>query len=245
MLASVPSRWPTARPSGKTNQPASYSSPVCVSVSGEPHVLMVTRYACLLIAPASGEIRWQFPFGQRGPTVNAATPLVFDDKHLLVTASYGIGSVYASFDLAGVQKVWEGEQSLASQYCTPIELEGYLYAVDGRDDMPPADLKCVEKTTGRVLWVVNNFGYGTLLLADGKLLVVKTDGEIVLMRPSAAEAKILAKARPLQGTVRAAPSTCQRTPLSPQRPHAEVLECWERPNTKRPKALRPTLTPSA
>ena len=190
----------------KTNQPASYSSPVCVSVSGEPHVLMVTRYACLLIAPASGEIRWQFPFGQRGPTVNAATPLVFDDKHLLVTASYGIGSVYASFDLAGVQKVWEGEQSLASQYCTPIELEGYLYAIDGRDDMPPADLKCVEKTTGRVLWVVNNFGYGTLLLADGKLLVVKTDGEIVLMRPSAAEAKILAKARPLQGTVRALPA---------------------------------------
>jgi hypothetical protein len=105
-----------------------------------------------------------------------------------------------------VQKVWEGEQSLASQYCTPIELEGYLYAVDGRDDMPPADLKCVEKTTGRVLWVVNNFGYGTLLLADGKLLVVKTDGEIVLMRPSAAEATILAKARPLQGTVRALPA---------------------------------------
>jgi hypothetical protein len=35
----------------QTSEPAGYSSPVVVVVGGEPHVLMVTRYACLLLEP--------------------------------------------------------------------------------------------------------------------------------------------------------------------------------------------------
>lgn len=190
----------------KTNEPASYSAPTLAKWADQTHVLMVTRYQCLLIDPATGAIRFQFPFGQRGPTVNAATPLALDDGHLLVTAAYGIGSVYASYDLTGIRRHWEGDRSLATQYCTPILLEGHFYVIDGREDVPPADFKCVEAKTGEVLWTEENFGYGTLLLADGKLVVVKTNGEILLVRPSSKGMKILSKARPMDGTVRALPA---------------------------------------
>lgn len=189
-----------------TAEPASYSAPVAVDVGGAPHVLMVTRYQCLLVDPTDGTVRWRFPFGQRGPTVNAATPRVFADGHLLVTASYGIGSVYAAFDRASVRPVWEGAEALASQYCTPVELDGRLYCIDGRDDMPPADLKCLDRQTGRVAWSQPGFGYGTLVVADGKLLAVKTDGEIVLARPRADGIEVLGRARPLPGTLRALPA---------------------------------------
>ena len=190
----------------QTSEPAGYSSPVVVAVGGEPHVLMVTRYACLLLEPATGAIRWQFPFGQRGPTVNAATPLVIGGDRLLVTASYGIGTVCAAFDRAGFTKEWEGVESLATQYCTPVEFEGRLYAIDGRDDMPPTALKCIDTRSGRVAWSEENFGYGTLLLADGKLVIAKTDGEILLVRPDPAGLSILSRARVLDGTVRALPA---------------------------------------
>lgn len=195
----------------QTDEPASYSSPTPAIVEGLPHVLIVTRYKCLLLDPANGAIRFQFPFGQRGPTVNAATPLVLDN-HLLVTASYGIGTVYASFDLFGVERVWEGDRQLATQYCTPIELDGHLYVIDGRDDRPPADLKCLELNTGKVLWTEPDFGYGTMLLADGKLIVAKTNGELLLMRPSPDGPKRLSRARPFadtsgnQTTIRALPA---------------------------------------
>ena len=190
----------------KTAEPASYAAPVAAKAGGADHVLMVTRYACLLLDPESGAIRWQFPFGQRGPTVNAATPLVFPDGHLLVTASYGIGSVYAAFDAASVTKRWEGTDALATQYCTPIASGDHVWCIDGRDDVPPADLVGVDLRTGRAAWREANFGYGTLVAADGKLLAAKTDGELVLMTATPAGVSILARARPLAGTVRALPA---------------------------------------
>ena len=189
-----------------TREPASYSAPVLATIGGEPHVLIVTRYACLLIDPASGAIRWQFPFGQRGPTVNAATPLVPAAGRLFVTAAYGIGCVSAEFDRDAARPRWQGAGPLATQYCTPIAAGGHLYGIDGRDDVPPADLVCIAEETGRELWREKDFGYGTLLMADGKLVAAKTDGELVLMRATPAGVDVLARARPLPGTVRALPA---------------------------------------
>jgi len=189
-----------------TAEPASYAAPVVTTVGGKPGVLMVTRFACLLLDPQSGAIRWQFPFGQRGPTVNAASPVVWPDGRVLVTAAYGIGSVCASFDTAGVTKLWEGVESLATQYCTPIVLGDEIYCIDGRDDVPPAALKCLESRTGRVRWTAPEIGYGTLLAADGKLIVAQADGTLLLVRLNPDRCEILARARPLRGTVRALPA---------------------------------------
>jgi outer membrane protein assembly factor BamB len=199
-LATGETRWT------RTAEPASYSAPVAVDLRGVPHVLMVTRYACLLLDPRDGAVRWQFAFGQRGPTVNAATPVVWPDGRLLVTAAYGIGSVCATFDAAGVTKLWEGTDSLATQYCTPIAIGDHVYCIDGRDDVPPAALECAEAKTGRVLWSDPGVGYGTLLAADGKLVAVQTDGTILLIRPNPERCEILARARPLPGTLRALPA---------------------------------------
>jgi outer membrane protein assembly factor BamB len=189
-----------------TIEPASYSAPVLTAIGGQPHVLIVTRYACLLMDPASGAVRWQFPFGQRGPTVNAATPIVPAAGRLFVTAAYGIGCVSADFDRDAARPRWQGEGPLATQYCTPIAAGGHLYGIDGRDDVPPADLVCITEETGKELWREKNFGYGTLLMADGKLLAAKTDGELVLLRATPAGVAVLARARPLPGTVRALPA---------------------------------------
>ena len=72
--------------------------------------------------------------------------------------------------------------------------------------MPPADLVCIEAASGREVWRERGFGYGTLLAADGKLLAAKTDGELVLMRADAKGMNVLARARPLAGTIRALPT---------------------------------------
>ncbi len=189
----------------KTDEPASYAAPTTCLVNGMKHVLVVTRYRCLLMDAKSGTVRFQFPFGQRGPTVNGATPLVIGE-HLLVTSSYGLGSVYAKFNLLNFKTIWDGPKELATQYCTPIYAAEHLYVIDGRDDIPPADLKCLEAATGKVVWTKQSFGYGTLLGADGKILICKTNGELLLTEMSPTGTKVLSKARPLRGTVRALPA---------------------------------------
>ena len=64
----------------------------------------------------------------------------------------------------------------------------------------------MEAATGREAWRERGFGYGTLLAADGKLVVATTDGELVLVRPDPARLATLARCRPLPGTVRALPA---------------------------------------
>jgi outer membrane protein assembly factor BamB len=190
----------------RTAEAASYSAPVAVDVGGAPHVLMVARLSCLLIDAATGDVRWTFPFGQRGPTVNAASPVVIGGDRFLVTSAYGVGCVCAAFDREAVKPVWQGEGPLATQYCTPLLVGDHLYGIDGRDDVPPADLVCVVAATGREAWRERDFGYGTLLAADGKILAAKTDGELLLVRATPAGVETLARCRPLPGTLRALPA---------------------------------------
>ena len=207
----------------KTREPASYSAPIFCEVSDVPHVLMVTRYRCMLLDPEFGAIRFQFPFGQRGPTVNGATPVVVDD-HLLVTSSYGIGSVYAKFDFLSVKPVWENTRAMASQYCTPIVKDDHIYVIDGRDDIPPADLKCVDLKTGEVKWTQQSFGYGTLIQADGKFLISKTNGDLQLAELTPQRFKRLDKSRVFQTTVRALPALSQgKIYLRDQK----ILKCFD------------------
>ena len=194
-----------------TREAASYSAPVRVRVGGGDRVLMVTRLSCLLVDPADGSVRWSFPFGQRGPTVNAASPVLLADGRFLVTAAYGIGSVCATFDDTSARPTaWEATGQLGSQYTTPVLVGDQLMAIDGRDDVPPADLVCIDPATGAVRWRERGFGYGTLVAADGKVVVVKTDGEVLLVQPDPRAIRILARTRPFAdrsgGPLRALPA---------------------------------------
>ena len=196
-----------------TDEPASYAAPSSVILNEKQHVIVTTRYQCLFIDPTNGAIGWSFPFGMRGPTVNAATPITWRDQtnahHLLVTASYGIGSVCATFTKTEVTPQWSGTDSLASQYCTPILREGHLYCIDGRDDGPPGAMTCIDATIGKAIWREDNFGYGSLLAADNKVLAVKTNGDIALLDVSPQGMTVLGQNQPLPGTIRALPALAQ------------------------------------
>jgi outer membrane protein assembly factor BamB len=74
-----------------TNDAASYSSPIVVTVNDVEHALFITRLHFVSLDPATGEERFRTAFGARGPTVNGANPVMIGDAALL-TASYGVGA---------------------------------------------------------------------------------------------------------------------------------------------------------
>lgn len=179
-----------------TDEQASYSAPTAATVDGVRHVLFATRLNLVSLDPESGAVRFRFPFGQRGTTVNAATPLVIDG-HLFLSASYGIGAVFAKIGKTEAKTLWANNDVMSSQYPTCIYNDGYLYGVHGRQDGPPATLRCFDPTTGKVAWSKEGFGMASLILADGKLLVMKTDGTLVVAEPNPKEFRPLASARVL------------------------------------------------
>jgi outer membrane protein assembly factor BamB len=184
---------------------ASYSSPVTATIGGTPQVIALTRYKCVSLSPATGKVNFEFPYGLRGPTVTAANPLVLGD-HLFLSASYGIGANYSQLARDGARELWSGDDVMSSQYTTCIEHDGKLIGIDGRQDIPPAELRCFDPRTRKVLWSVPDFGYASLIKADGKMIIGKTDGEIVLAELSTDAWRPLAKAKVFTSTMRALPA---------------------------------------
>ncbi len=73
----------------KTDEAASYSSPIAAKFDGRRRAIFITRFHVLSLDPATGELGFRIPFGARGPTVNAANPVLLGD-HLFITANYGV-----------------------------------------------------------------------------------------------------------------------------------------------------------
>jgi hypothetical protein len=193
--------------SGKTvwqasDEAASYSSPTIATVGGKVQAIFVTRMNCVAADPQTGDITRLFAFGQRGPTVNAAAPLIIADK-LFVTASYGVGAVLASLD---GKQIWSSDDRLSSQYATPVEKGGFLFGIHGREDVGVAELRCIELATGKVRWSKTGYGVAHLILAGDQLLIQKTDGQIALASADPTSYRELASARIAPGPTRALPA---------------------------------------
>jgi outer membrane protein assembly factor BamB len=162
-----------------TDEQASYSSPTAVTLDGVRQVIFVTRLNALSIDPDNGHVRWKFRFGIPGPTVNAATPQVLDGD-LFLSASYGLGAVCRKIGKASAEPVWANDETMSSQFSTSVPHEGFLYGVDGRQDIPPARLRCFDPKTGKVQWSEENFPVANLIAADGKLVIVTDNGNLIL-----------------------------------------------------------------
>ena len=188
-----------------TDEAASYSSPTAATIGGARHAIFVTRLNVVSVEPATGKVQFQFPFGMRGPTVNAATPLVLGDE-LFVTANYGVGARLVNVAGEKPKMVWIDDDVMSSQYTTLIELAGTLYGIHGRQDLGVAKLRAVDPQTKKIYWTEDDFGTGNLILADGKLLIMKTDGKLILAEPSTKEYRELASAKIFDGVVQPLPA---------------------------------------
>jgi hypothetical protein len=188
-----------------TAERASYSSPVAVTIGGVRHVIFITRLNVLSLDPDNGKVRFLFPFGCLGPTVTAASPVVLDN-YVFVTASYGIGSLLAkiSGDQAGV--LWQDRKILASQYTTCVGAGGCLFGMHGRQDGPRAELRCLDLRARKVLWTEPSFGYATLILVGDKVLILKTDGTLVLAAANPNKYQELARTQVCDNITRALPA---------------------------------------
>jgi outer membrane protein assembly factor BamB len=191
-----------------TTERASYSSPTLAKINGRESLIFVTRLNCVGVDPKTGDPQFSFPFGKRGPTVNAATPLVFDNK-LFVSASYGVGAKLMTFAKSEPTPVWENDESMSSQYTTCVHHNGYLYGAAGREDVGDATLRCIDANTGEVKWDEEAFGIAHVILVKNQLVVVRQRGEVMIAAASPTGFKPTAKASVTTSKIRALPAFAQ------------------------------------
>jgi outer membrane protein assembly factor BamB len=188
-----------------TDERASYSSPVAATIGGQRHVIFATRLNVVSVDPADGRVLFRFPFGRLGPAATGACPVVLGDS-VFVSASYGFGAVLARTGASGAIEVWSDDEIMSSQYTTCVRQGESLIGVHGRQDQGFPALRCFNPKTKQIAWTKEDFGYATLILADDKLVIMTTDGELVLAEANTKKYVELARTRLFNSTTRALPA---------------------------------------
>ena len=188
-----------------TNDEAGYSAPAVTTIAGARHALFWTRAGLVDADPATGKVRFQFPWRSRShASVNAAAPVVVGNL-VFLSASYGTGATLLQIDGTSAKQLWASDEALSNHYATSVYRDGYMYGYHGRQEFGQS-LRAIELKTGKVQWNVDGFGAGTVTLAGDRLLLMRESGELVIAPASPKEFRPIARAQLLPAVVRSYPA---------------------------------------
>jgi outer membrane protein assembly factor BamB len=177
-----------------TSDAASYSSPVVRAVEGVKHAIFLTREGVVILDPKTGAVRHQQRFRARiDASVNAATPLMIGEEAFF-SASYDTGALLLKLRKDGAEQLWADRALISNHYNTCIHHDGYLYGFDGRQESG-ANFRCVDLKNRRITWNQPRFGCASMIFADGMLILLTEQGELVLVEANPKAFLELARAR--------------------------------------------------
>jgi outer membrane protein assembly factor BamB len=179
-----------------------YASPIAITAAGTRQAIFFTGSAIAGLAAADGRLLWRIPW-QTDYDVNAATPLFVAPDSLFVSSGYDTGA--ALFRIAGgagkmtAEPVWKS-RVLKNQFSSTVLAGDYLYGFDN------GTFKCVAARTGEERWKHRGLGHGSVILADGMLLVLSESGKLALVEATPEDYRERASFQALDGRCWTGPS---------------------------------------
>jgi outer membrane protein assembly factor BamB len=174
-----------------TSRPG-YSTPVPFDFQQQHYVVLMGERTFAAVHVQTGEVLWEHPWVTRYQA-NIPDPVV-DSNLVFVSTGYNEGS--ALFDVATgqVTELWF-QHDMQSYLNSCVLWQGYLYGPNDNGN----NLTCMERSTGNIIWTHRGIGNGSVMLADGKLIVLSDDGELCIVEASPEGYRELDKSRILTG----------------------------------------------
>ena len=169
---------------------AGYSTPVPVESKGGREVLLSLKQTVAALSVKDGKEVWQHPW-KTEYDVNAADPILEGGK-LFISSGYNHGGAMVDVSSDKPKLVWENK-NMRNQFNSTVLWKGHLYGVD--EDQ----LRCLVLETGEVKWTDKVSGKGSLMLADGKLIVLSAKGELLVADTTPDGFKPISRAQVLGG----------------------------------------------
>ena len=165
--------------------PNAHSSPLLITVDGQPQVVALMGQQVVAVDPTSGAQLWSHPH----PTqydLAISTPSWGPDNILVVSSSYEGGTRALRLTQAGgkttVAQLWHNPR-IKVHFGSMIRIGDTIYGASGHSG--PAPITAFDVKTGQILWTTGRaFAKAQLLYADGKLIVLDEDGVLALATPT-------------------------------------------------------------
>jgi len=171
---------------------AGYSTPIFIEVDGMPQIVVLMGEAVVGVSPSDGKELWRYPWTTT-LDANVATPIFFKNR-LYVSTGYGTGcgmlELSAKDGKAETKLLW-ANKDMKNYFSTCVLVEGHLYGFNN------TMLACMDFETGEVSWKQRGFNRGSVLAADGKLLIYGERATLALAEISPREYKEISRAEVL------------------------------------------------
>ena len=158
-----------------------YSSPIPIDFGGVRQIIFLTSKTLLSVAPEDGQIYWKYAWPKG---INIATPIFIPDDKIFISASYDKGAVLLKMRTdqngIGIEEVWKS-RVMKNHFNSSVLQGDYLYGFDN------AILTCIKVDTGEEQWRQRGFKKGSLLLADGYLIILGEGGKLALAEANPTE----------------------------------------------------------
>jgi outer membrane protein assembly factor BamB len=139
------------------------------------------------VVAATGKELWRFPW-QTKYDVNAADPIVEGNK-VFISSGYNIGCTLLEIHGGTVTEVWRNK-NMRNKMNASVLWKDYIYGVD-----EGGELRCLDFKTGEIVWAQKGFGMGSLMIADGKLIVMAEKGNLVIAEATPDSYKLISEAK--------------------------------------------------
>jgi outer membrane protein assembly factor BamB len=159
---------------------AGYSTPLVIDVAGQRQALFFTGSALVSVSPEDGRFFWRFPW-RTSYDVNAAMPVFLPPDRVFISSGYDSGAavlkIVSDGEGVGFEEVWRSRR-MKNHFNSSILVGSHIYGFDN------AILKCIEAATGEERWAARGFSKGSLLYADGHLIIFGERGLLAVAEAS-------------------------------------------------------------
>lgn len=159
---------------------ANYGSPFSLTLAGVEQILVFGGREIVSHDALRGTVLWRRPWGVGMPLV--AVPVPVDDRRVLFSAGYNVGSELLRIDPAPdggwkVESEWVSRR-LKCKFANPVKVGGFVYGLDD------GILACLDLRDGSQRWKEGRYGHGQGLQVGDLHLLLAESGELVLLRPT-------------------------------------------------------------
>lgn len=175
---------------------ASYGAPILADFADRPHLVLINQAGVQGISP-DGVVLWRHPWSE-GEGIKPALPVFVEPDLVFVSASYDIGAAAIRLqrgedDAITPEGAWES-RVMRNHFNSSVLVDGTIYGFDN------ATLKAIEPEGGDTHWAVRGgLGKGSLIYADGLLIVLTETGTLKLVEATPEEHRELASHEVLEG----------------------------------------------
>ncbi len=160
-----------------------YSTPVVFSMNKKLVAAMFGQRDFLVADVGSGRKLMSFPW-KTTHDVNAADPVLVGKRGVFISSGYGKGCALLDISGGSPRVVWQNT-NMSNHFSGSVYLNSYIYGMDGNAGSRNAGVKCLDAKTGSVRWG-EALGFGSLMVADGKLIILNEKGVLFIADASPA-----------------------------------------------------------